>query len=320
VTKDFLSAADLDAAEYHELFALARDLRRGLVPRELAGRTLAMIFEKPSLRTRVTFEAGMTQLGGHAIHLAPSDIGLGRRESVGDVARNLERWVDLVLARTFSHATVVELAESCGIPVINALSDLEHPCQAAADFLTVMDRRGSAEGLRFAWFGDGNNVCHSLILLGALLGVEFRVAGPEGYEPAPGIIGGAERIAAPGFTIQVMRDPAEAARGAHVLYTDVWASMGQEAEVAERKRVFAPYQLDARLVAAADPEAIVMHCLPAHRGEEITADVLDGSRSVVFDQAENRLHAQKALLLMLSRPSADGGPRRRSTPAREALA
>jgi ornithine carbamoyltransferase len=301
VKKDFLSAADLSAEEYRRLFQLAGQLRRDAVRSDLAGRTLAMIFEKPSLRTRVTFEAGMTQLGGHAIYLAPTDIGLGRRESVADVARNLERWVDAIMARTFAHATVVELAASCGIPVVNALSDREHPCQSAADFLTILDHRGALEGLRFAYVGDGNNVCHSLLLTGALFGVDFRVAGPPGYEPAPEIVAQAERIAAPGYHLTVTRDPAAAARGAHVLYTDVWASMGQEAEAETRRAIFAPYQLNAALVARADPEVLVLHCLPAHRGEEITAEVLDGPRSVVFDEAENRLHAQKALLLMLLR-------------------
>jgi ornithine carbamoyltransferase len=311
VRKDFLSAADLDAEEYRRLFQLARQLREGGVRTDLAGRTLAMIFEKPSLRTRVTFEAGMTQLGGHAIYLAPADIGLGRRESVPDVARNLERWVDAIMARTFAHATVVELAASCGIPVVNALSDLEHPCQSAADFLTVLDRRGSFEGLRFAYVGDGNNVCHSLLLTAALFGVDFRVAGPAGHEPAPEIVARAERLAARGFKLTLTRDPAEAARGAHVLYTDVWASMGQEAEAEARRAVFAPYQVDVELVRVADPEVLVMHCLPAHRGEEISADVLDGPRSVVFDEAENRLHAQKALLLLLLRHATLPAARRR---------
>jgi ornithine carbamoyltransferase len=299
--KDFLSAADLDSSDYHRLFALARELRGGSVPRDLSGRTLAMIFEKPSLRTRVTFEAGMTQLGGHAIYLAPADIGLGSRETVADVARNLERWVDLVLARTFAHATVLELAQSCRLPVVNALSDREHPCQSAADFLTVLDHRRTLEGVRFVYLGDGNNVCHSLVLTAAILGVQFTVSGPAGYEPSPEIVAQAEGLAAPGYDFRLTRDPSEAAHGADVLYTDVWASMGQESEAAERRRVFAPYQLTASLVALAKPDVLVMHCLPAHRGEEITAEVLEGERSVVFDQAENRLHVQKALLLELHR-------------------
>jgi ornithine carbamoyltransferase len=301
VTKDFLSAADLSADEYRRLFGLAGELRRAPLRSDLAGRSLAMIFEKPSLRTRVTFEAGMTQLGGHAVYLAPADIGLGRRESVADVARNLERWVDAIMARTFAHATVVELAASCRIPVVNALSDLEHPCQSAADFLTILDHRGRLDGLHFTYVGDGNNVCHSLLLTAALFGVDFRLTGPAGYEPSPEIVSQAERIASPGYRLTVTRDPAEAARGAHVLYTDVWASMGQEAEAEARRADFEPYQLNAALVAVADPEVLVLHCLPAHRGEEITAEVLDGPRSVVFDEAENRLHVQKALLLLLLR-------------------
>ncbi|HEY7461770.1 MAG TPA: ornithine carbamoyltransferase [Gemmatimonadota bacterium] len=309
--KDFLSAADLDAGEYRRLFTLARELREKPGRADLAGRTLALIFEKPSLRTRVTFEAGMTQLGGHAIYLAPADIGLGRRESVPDVARNLERWVDAIAARTFAHATVVELAAHSRIPVVNALSDREHPCQSAADFLTVLDRRGSLEGLRFAYLGDGNNVCHSLLLMAALFGVDFRVAGPAGYEPAADVVAEAERLAAPGFTLGVTRDPVVAARGAHVLYTDVWASMGSEDEAEARRAVFTPYQLNAALVRAADPDVLVMHCLPAHRGEEITDEILDGPRSVVFDQAENRLHAQKALLLLLLQHVLRPAPRRR---------
>ncbi len=309
--KDFLSAADLDAGEYRRLFALARELREKPARADLAGRTLAMVFEKPSLRTRVTFEAGMTQLGGHAIYLAPADIGLGRRESVPDVARNLERWVDAITARTFAHATVVELAAHCGIPVVNALSDREHPCQSAADFLTVLDRRCTLEGLRFAYLGDGNNVCHSLLLMAALFGVDFRVAGPAGYEPSADVVAQAERLAAPGFALTVTRDPAAAARGAHVLYTDVWASMGSEDDAEARRAVFTPYQLNAALVRAADPDVLVMHCLPAHRGEEITDEVLNGPHSVVFDQAENRLHAQKALLLLLLRHALHPAARRR---------
>jgi ornithine carbamoyltransferase len=299
VKKDFLSAADLSAEEYRRLFKLAGQLRAGAVREDLAGRTLAMIFEKPSLRTRVTFEAGMTQLGGHAIYLAPTDIGLGRRESVADVARNLERWVDAIMARTFAHVTVVELAASCAIPVVNALSNLEHPCQSAADFLTVLDHRRSLEGLRFAYLGDGNNVCHSLLLTAAIFGVDFRVAGPAGYEPAREIVAQAERVAAPGYALTLTRDPAKAAGGAHVLYTDVWASMGQEDESEERSLVFRAYQVNRALVESADPDAIVLHCLPAHRGLEITDEVIDGPWSAVWDQAENRLHTQKALLLLL---------------------
>ncbi|MBA2564940.1 MAG: ornithine carbamoyltransferase [Gemmatimonadetes bacterium] len=310
--KDFLSATDLTAAEYRSLFALAGELRRQRSPpRDLAGRTLAMIFEKPSLRTRVTFEAGMTQLGGHAVYLAPADIGLGSREPVADVGRNLERWVDLVMARTFAHVTVEDLAASCSLPVVNALSDLEHPCQSAADFLTLLDHRGSLDGLRFAYVGDGNNVCHSLLLTAALFGAEFRAATPAGYGVTDGVRERARVVGAPGFSLLETHDPAEAVRGADAVYTDVWTSMGQEAEAAERRRVFAPYQVNAALLELANSEARVMHCLPAHRGEEITPDVLEGPRSVVFDQAENRLHVQKALLLTLFRNRPHGLPRER---------
>ncbi|HEY7530452.1 MAG TPA: ornithine carbamoyltransferase [Gemmatimonadota bacterium] len=300
--KDFLSAADLDAAAWRRMLALARELRGDGDRRDLAGRTLAMIFEKPSLRTRVTFELAIAQLGGRAVHLAGGEIGLGSRESTADVARNLERWVDAIAARTVSDATVRELAANCRIPVVNALTDREHPCQAAADFLTILDRRGSLDGLRLAWVGDGNNVCHSLILAAARLGVGVRVAAPRGYEPDPAVLAGAERIAEPGYSAVVVREPADAVAGAHAVYTDVWTSMGQEAEAEARRRAFEGYRLDAALLARAEPDALVMHCLPAHRGEEITAEVLDGPQSAVFDQAENRLHAQKALLLLLLGP------------------
>ncbi|MFN2431998.1 MAG: ornithine carbamoyltransferase [Gemmatimonadota bacterium] len=302
--RDFLSAADLSGPEYGRLFALAAELRDAPPPADLAGRTLAMVFEKPSLRTRVSFETGMTQLGGHAVYLGPGDIELGRRESVADVARTLERLVDLVMARTFSHATVEELARHCAVPVVNGLSDLEHPCQAAADFFTLRERRGSLDGAVFAYVGHGNNVCHSLLLAAAVLGVGFRVACPAGYDPAPEVVARARRLAASGFDLRVSREPSEAVRGADVLYTDVWTSMGQEPEAAERRRAFAGFTLDERLLELARPDAVVMHCLPAHRGEEIAAGVLEGPRSVAFDQAENRLHVQKALLLTLHRAGA----------------
>jgi ornithine carbamoyltransferase len=256
-----------------------------------------MIFEKPSLRTRVTFETGMTQLGGHAIYLAPADIRLGQRESVQDVAANLGRWVDCVIARTFGHAVIVELADYAGIPVVNALSDLEHPCQALADYLTVLEHVGRLRGIRLVFVGDGNNVWHSLALLGATLGVDTTLACPPGFEGDAGILEAARRIAeGSGASVEVGHDAAAAVAEADIIYTDVWASMGQEEEAAERATVFAPFQVDEALVAAAPPTALVMHCLPAHRGEEITSEVLDGPRSIVLDQAENRLHAQKALL------------------------
>ena len=261
------------------------------------GQTLAMLFEKPSLRTRVTFEAGMTQLGGHAIYLEGK---LGVRETVPDVARNLERWIDGIMARTFDHSAVLELAEYAQIPVINGLSDKEHPCQAFADFQTLAERKGDLAGLTLAYVGDGNNVAHSLMLLAAKIGTHFRLACPEGYEPDAALWQTALGFAAEtGAVLTLTHDPAEGVADADAVYTDVWASMGQENETAERARVFAPFQVNAALIAHAKPDALVMHCLPAHRGEEITAEVLDGPNSVIFDQAENRLHAQKAILALV---------------------
>lgn len=261
------------------------------------GQTLAMLFEKPSLRTRVTFEAGMTQLGGHAIYLEGK---LGVRETVPDVARNLERWVDGIMARTFDHKAVLELAEYAAIPVINGLSDREHPCQAFADFQTLAERKGDLAGLTLAYIGDGNNVAHSLMLLAAKVGTHFRLCCPEEYEPDAALWQTALGFASEtGAVLTLTHDPAEGVAGADAVYTDVWASMGQEAEAAQRAQVFAPFQVNAALMARAKPDALVMHCLPAHRGEEISAEVLDGPHSVVFDQAENRLHAQKAILALV---------------------
>ncbi len=261
------------------------------------GQTLAMLFEKPSLRTRVTFEAGMTQLGGHAIYLEGR---LGVRETVPDVARNLDRWIDGIMARTFDHQAVRDLAEYAGIPVINGLSDREHPCQAFADFQTLAERKGALPGLTLAYVGDGNNVAHSLMLLAAKVGTHFRLACPEGYEPNEELWQAALGFAAEtGAILTLTHDPAAGVTDADAIYTDVWASMGQEDEAAERARIFAPFQINAALMAHAKPDALVMHCLPAHRGEEISADVLDGPQSVVFDQAENRLHAQKAILSLV---------------------
>jgi ornithine carbamoyltransferase len=256
-----------------------------------------MLFEKPSLRTRVTFEAGMTQLGGHAIYLEGK---LGVRETVPDVARNLERWVDGIMARTFSHQTVLDLAEYAAIPVINGLSDYEHPCQALADFQTIIERRGTVEGQKIAFVGDGNNVCNSLMLLAAKLGAHFSIGCPPGYEPASGVVAeSAIDAKVSGSKIVVTNDVYEAVDGADVIYTDVWSSMGQEDEKAEREVAFAGFQVNSALVAKAKKDVIVLHCLPAHRGEEISADVLDGPHSFVFDQAENRLHAQKAVMALV---------------------
>ena len=299
--KHFLSTGGLTRDAALNLFRLAADLKQGLKsgrrPTPLAGRSFALIFEKPSLRTRVTFEVGINQLGGRAIHLSGPEIGLGTRESVPDVARNLSRWVDGICARVFAHATVEGLATYASVPVINALSDYEHPCQAVADFFTLWERGVDLGKLKLAWIGDGNNVLNSILHLGAALGAELRMACPPGYQPDPRILDEARRK---GGAVSVTTEPDEAVRGADVIYTDVWTSMGQEAEKTQRQEAFARYQLNAPLLAFAKSSALVMHCLPAHRGEEITDEVLDGPQSVVLDQAENRLHAQKAIIMALT--------------------
>jgi ornithine carbamoyltransferase len=297
--KDFLSLADWEASELRAILDRAGELkrlyRRGETPQTLRGRTLAMYFEKPSLRTHVTFEAGMTQLGGHAILLRPDQVGIGRRESAADVARNLSRWVHGILARTFDHALVEELARAADIPVINGLTDLLHPCQAMADLLTIAERGDLAKDA-VAYIGDGNNVANSLLNAFSVLGGELRLATPASHQPARQVRQRAAELARrSGARVTWTEDPVEAVRGARFVYTDVWTSMGQEEESEKRRAIFEPFQLNARLLRHA-PEAWVMHCLPAHRGEEITDDVLDGPRSIVFDQAENRLHAQKAIL------------------------
>jgi ornithine carbamoyltransferase len=301
--RDLLSLDDLSSEELRAVLDTALELKRrakaGDRPTLLAGKVLAMLFEKPSLRTRVTFEVAMWELGGHAIYLAPQDIQLGTRESVPDVARNLDRWVQGIMARTFSHRTVQQLAEHAGVPVINGLSDLEHPCQTLADLLTLREHFGHLDGLRLAWVGDGNNVCHSLLLGAAKVGLHVAVATPARFAPDPTIVARAREIAAgSGSRVEIGTDPNAAVRGAEVIYTDTWISMGQEGERAAKVQPFAPFQVNRALVAQAARGAVVMHCLPAHRGEEITDDVLDGPQSVVLDQAENRLHAQKALLSM----------------------
>ncbi len=303
--RDLLSVGDLTLGEIEGIFELAatlksefRETRRHSRP-PLVGRTLAMLFQRPSLRTRVTFEAGMTQLGGHAIYLT-NDVVLGARESVRDVARNLERFVDGIVVRTGPHEVVAELAAQASIPVVNGLTLREHPCQALADLFTIRERFGRLDGLVLAFVGDGNNVYHSLSLAGALFGMEVRLAHPPGYAPSRRIIATAEAFAATsGGRLVFSHDPADVVRGAAVVYTDAWTSMGQEAEAEERRDAFAGFQVNARLLDAAGSDALVMHCLPAHRGEEITDDVMDGPRSLVWDQSENRLHAQKALLVAL---------------------
>jgi ornithine carbamoyltransferase len=299
--RDFLAIADFTTAELYEILALAerlkRELRSGQRTPLVAGKTLAMIFEKPSLRTRVTFEVGMTQLGGYAVYLTPADIRLGERETVPDIARNLERLVDFIMARTIRHESLLELARYAATPVINGLSDLLHPCQVLSDCFTLRERRGALEGRRVAFLGDGNNMANSWISAAARFGFTFAIACPSGYEPNADILAAAR---ADGADVQVTDDPVEALADADVAYTDVWASMGQEDEAAERKEIFAPFQLNAAALRHAKSDALVMHCLPAHRGEEVTAEVIDGPASIVFEQAENRLHVQKAILVWLN--------------------
>ena len=301
--RDFLDMSSLSIEELNGLLALAArlkaELKSGIEHPYLRGRTLAMIFQKPSLRTRITFETGMAQLGGHAIYLAPNDIGIGERETVKDVARNLSRVVDLIMIRTFAHANCVELAREATVPVINGLSDLLHPCQVLADVQTLQEHFGrDISKLKVAWVGDGFNMAQSWIEAAALLGFELRVAVPQGYEPEKKFL---ERMRREEIGI-VTSDPVKAVAGADVIYTDTWTSMGREKEAAQRRHDFKDFQVNDALVARASKQALVMHCLPAHRGEEITDEVIDGSRSVVLDQAENRLHAQKAVMVWLLRP------------------
>lgn len=299
--RDLLSIPDLTCEEAGEILILADRVKR--TPSEfrqaLAGQVMAMLFEKPSLRTRVTFESGMFGLGGTGIYLSQDQVGMGNRETDCDVARNLTRWVQVIVARTFAHRTLVELAREATIPVVNALSDWEHPCQALADFQTIRECFGERK-VTVAFIGDGNNVCHSLVLLGTLLGYHMRVACPPGYEPAAGVVQQAiEYTKTSGGSFTMGQHPREAAQGAHILYTDVWTSMGQEMERERRLRDFQGFQVNMNLLGLADPEVRVMHCLPAHRGEEISAEVMEDPRGVHYDQAENRLHSQKALLLQL---------------------
>jgi len=299
---DLLADTDLSPRDLGLIFVLAERVKAAphTFAQALLGKQLAMIFEKPSLRTRVTFEVGMTSMGGFGVYLDHAKPRLGEREAVKDIARNLERWVDGIVARTFSHESVLELANHASIPVVNALTDLFHPCQALADLYTLREKFGKLAGLTLAFVGDGNNVCHSLMITGAKLGVSVRAATPPGYEPKAEIVAEAKALgAATGAIVEVFNNPLEAVAGAEAVYTDVWASMGQEHAVHLRAQVFAPYRVTDELLAAAAPSALFMHCLPAHRGQEVTNEVIDAPRSVVFDQAENRLHVQKALLILL---------------------
>jgi ornithine carbamoyltransferase len=300
--RHLISIHDLSAAEVAGLFRLAAAVKAR--PRDhaaaLAGKSLGMIFEKSSTRTRVSFEVGMVQLGGHALFLSSRDIQLGRGEPIGDTARVLSRYVDGIMARTFAHQTVVDLARYGSVPVINGLTDDLHPCQALADYFTLGEVFGELRGRKLAYVGDGNNMAHSLLFGGAKVGMDVAVASPAGYTVKPHYVELARQdAAAAGTRVLLTADPYEAVQGASCVYTDVWASMGQEAEAQQRLQAFRGFQVDARLMAAAKPEAVFLHCLPAHRGEEVAAEVADGPRSRIFDEAENRLHVQKAILLWL---------------------
>jgi ornithine carbamoyltransferase len=307
VKRDFLSLADLTPAEIEHLLALAAELKqrqqRGEATPLLAGKTLALLFEKPSLRTRASFDVGMYQLGGHTTIMQDKEIGIGVREPIQDIGRVLSRYYDAIAIRTFAHTTAVELAHAATIPVINALTDLEHPCQILAALQTLQERFGHLRGLHVAYVGDGNNVANSWLLGAAQMGLRLTIACPRDYRPDAAVLHQAEEIAeTTGATLWVVDDPHQGVKGADVVYTDVWASMGQEQEAIQRRTVFRPYQVDATLVAEAAPQAVVMHCLPAHRGEEITDEVFESPQSLAFTEAEDRLHMQKALLVFLLAP------------------
>jgi ornithine carbamoyltransferase len=304
VKKDFLSILDLSAAELRRLvedgLRLKREHRSGRRNRSLEGKTLGLLFTKPSTRTRLSFQVGMTQLGGSTVPLNPGEIQLNRGETLEDTARVVSRFLDGIVIRTFAQAELEAWAAAATIPVINGLSDFSHPCQILADLLTIREVSGTLDRVKVAYIGDGNNVAHSWILASGLLGLDFTLAAPAGYDPDPGVLSQAHRLwKGRGLPPRVVRDPAEAAAGADFLYTDVWTSMGQEREAKRRLKAFRGYQIDSKLLARAKPGAGVLHCLPAHRGEEIAAEVIDGPQSLVFEQAENRLHAQKALLVRL---------------------
>ena len=299
--RDFLAIPDFSQEEIKETFQVARDLKNkvktGEVHHLLQGQTLAMVFAKPSARTRVSFEVGMYQLGGHAIYLSPNDIGIGTRESVADVARVLARYNNGIMARLFAHAHIVELAEYSDVPVINGLTDLLHPCQVMGDILTIIEHKDQIEGQKVCYVGDGNNLANSWLNAASMLPFTLHLACPEGYDPDQKILENAKNAGL--SEIKIFRDAKEAVQGVDVIYADVWASMGQEKEAQERKKIFMPLQVNEELVAQADDNCVVMHCLPAHRGDEITDGVMDGPHSIVFDEAENRLHIQKAIMVKL---------------------
>jgi ornithine carbamoyltransferase len=302
--KDLLSLKDLSRRDIEEILSLARDLKRkwkkGLLNRVLAGKTLALVFEKPSLRTRVSFETGIFQMGGHAVFLSPDEVQLGVRETSADCARNLSRWVDLIVVRTFSQETVEAMALAATVPVINGLTDLLHPCQVLADCFTLLEQKKKLDELKIAFVGDGNNMVNSWMEAAERFSFRFFFACPRGYEPDAEIT---RRVRDNGGKVVITYEVEEAVRGADVVYTDVWASMGREAEFESRRKIFHDYQVNRAVVALARRDAVVMHCLPAHRGEEITDEVLDGAQSIVLDQAENRLHVQKAIMVWLLKGS-----------------
>jgi ornithine carbamoyltransferase len=312
-SRNLLSFNDISRDEMQAIFRLAAELKRkqkrGIRHELLRGKDMALVFEKPSLRTRVTFELGMAQLGGHVVFLGPAEIGMGTRETPADCARNLARWVDIITVRTFSQKVIEEMAEYSSIPVINALTDLYHPCQVLADCLTLIEHKRKLDGLKIAFVGDGNNMVHSWIEAAEKLPISFAVACPEGYEPHAAIVHKAKQS---GARITVTHSVLEAAQGADVIYTDVWASMGQEMESQRRTKAFRDYQLNRKVVDMAKKDAVVMHCLPAHRGEEITDEVLESPQCIAFDQAENRLHVQKAVMVWLLRASTPKGPKRKN--------
>ena len=304
MTRHLLSLTDITPAELHEWLALAAEMKRetkaGIAHPRLLNKTLGMLFTKPSLRTRVSFEIGMRQLGGYALYVGPDEVKMGKRESPADVARTMSRYVDGLMARVFAHADVVELAEHASIPVINGLSDTEHPCQALADVMTIIERKGDLKGVSVAFVGDANNVAISLVYAVTMLGGHVSLASPPGYALPPAVAARAQAYAAQtGGSIVETANPHTAVEDADVVYTDIWVSMGQEAETAARMAIFPPYQVNAELLKGARPGAIVMHCLPAHRGHELSAEVADGAQAAIWDQAENRLHAQKAILVKL---------------------
>ena len=302
--KHVLSIQDLSAAEIEKVLDLSEQLKKeqkaGKSHEVLHGKTLGMIFAKPSTRTRVSFETGMMQLGGHALYLGMNDLQLGRGETIGDTARTLSRYVDIIMARLFAHKDIVDMAKHSSVPVINGLTDLHHPCQTLADIMTIRERLGKLKGVNVAWVGDGNNVCNSMMLGCSLVGANFRAACPKGYEPPADVVAQAlENSKKSGSKIEIFHEPEKAVNGADVIYTDVWVSMGQEKEAEQRMKTFGPYQVNAKLVKMAGSKVMVLHCLPAHRGLEITDEVIDGPHSAVWDQAENRMHAQNGLMVYL---------------------